>query len=454
MVKLLGMKFLTRAGILLAVFFGVSLAFGTQNVFAASCDATFPASVLSNAPFTLKVELPGPSNLAVNDIAICPTDAPLGTSPDANDPDGKYCYRFSACKTGQSGAGGCNTLIDSSWFTPGSTVPGEIPSTMQVSPDGKFLLLNWSYDQSVTFKLEANDRRTSSTLTRFKACVNEWKVNISPGTAKCDDGVFGLTGPNGTNKNPLTLSFDGTKTHQFGRGSYAINIRPLNGTTDWEEVMTVGNSTGTEASLHCGTALINTGSTCSVNLADENMGNLSPGDWEIVIQDEVAEGTYCNFPFKMGDGEIVTPPSGPTTTSNPDFALCQQTQDAKTKGPDYQACNMCFCNATECNTTTAAMMSVEDKRLWTAFGCIKLSREGIVTDFLRIGLGLAGGFVLLTTLYGAFLLSTSSGDPKRVQEAQERISSAVMGLFFVVFSVIILQFIGVQLLHIPGFGGP
>jgi hypothetical protein len=93
------------------------------------------------------------------------------------------------------------------------------------------------------------------------------------------------------------------------------------------------------------------------------------------------------------------------------------------------------------------------QHFWTAFGCVRTSKEGLIQDFLRIGLGLAGGFVLLSILYGSFLLTTSSGDPKRVQEGQEMISSAVMGLLFVIFSVVILQFIGVSILRIPGFGG-
>jgi hypothetical protein len=85
---------------------------------------------------------------------------------------------------------------------------------------------------------------------------------------------------------------------------------------------------------------------------------------------------------------------------------------------------------------------------------VKTSKEGIVQNIIQIGLGLAGGFVLLSILYGAFLLTTSSGDAKRVQEGQEMITSAVMGLVFVIFSIMILQFIGVSILRIPGFGGP
>lgn len=92
--------------------------------------------------------------------------------------------------------------------------------------------------------------------------------------------------------------------------------------------------------------------------------------------------------------------------------------------------------------------------VWTAIGCIPTSPQGIVQSLLRVGLGMAGGVVVLSVLAGAFMLTTSSGEPKKVQEAQELISSAIIGLLFVVFSVIILQFIGVQILRLPGFGSP
>jgi len=67
-------------------------------------------------------------------------------------------------------------------------------------------------------------------------------------------------------------------------------------------------------------------------------------------------------------------------------------------------------------------------------------------------LGLSGGVVLLSILAGAFMLITSAGEPKQVQEAQEMITAAIIGLLFIIFSILILQFVGVSILHIPGFG--
>jgi hypothetical protein len=115
------------------------------------------------------------------------------------------------------------------------------------------------------------------------------------------------------------------------------------------------------------------------------------------------------------------------------YELCAQ---IKTGTDQYQACADCF----------------SSKGIWTAIGCIPSNPESIIKVVITIGLGLGGGIVLVMILVGAFMLSVSQGDPNKTKEAKEIITSAVIGLLFVIFSVTILQFIGVSILHIPGFG--
>ncbi len=90
--------------------------------------------------------------------------------------------------------------------------------------------------------------------------------------------------------------------------------------------------------------------------------------------------------------------------------------------------------------------------VWTAVGCIKREPESILAELLSIGLTIGGGIALLMILSGGFILSTSAGDLKRVDQAKELITSAVIGLIFIIFSIAILQFIGFTVLKIPGFG--
>lgn len=91
--------------------------------------------------------------------------------------------------------------------------------------------------------------------------------------------------------------------------------------------------------------------------------------------------------------------------------------------------------------------------IWTAIGCIKRDPTEIVQNLLRVGLGMGGGVALLMILAAGFLFSISQGDPKRTGEAKELITAAITGLLFIIFSVVILQFIGYTVLKIPGFGG-
>ena len=46
---------------------------------------------------------------------------------------------------------------------------------------------------------------------------------------------------------------------------------------------------------------------------------------------------------------------------------------------------------------------------------------------------------------------TSAGDPDKVKEAREAIMAAIIGIAFIVFALVILQFITINILQLPGF---
>jgi hypothetical protein len=129
-------------------------------------------------------------------------------------------------------------------------------------------------------------------------------------------------------------------------------------------------------------------------------------------------------------------PAGATEIN---FDLCSQASKtvigAATESP-FQQCTNCF----------------SKNGIWTAVGCIETKPQSIIQAVVKIGVGIGGGIALLMTLVGGFLLTTSQGDPKRTQEGKEMITSSVIGILFVLFSVVILQFIGVTIFRIPGFG--
>lgn len=128
-----------------------------------------------------------------------------------------------------------------------------------------------------------------------------------------------------------------------------------------------------------------------------------------------------------------------TTGTYKRFELCDQIIDPGMK----QQCLNCMSGS----TSTSKQPGV-----WTAIGCIGRDPESITKSLIQLGVGMGGGLCLITCLAGGFLLTTSEGNPKKVEEAKEMITGAIIGLLFVLFSVIILQFIGVTIFHIPGFG--
>ncbi|NTU73949.1 hypothetical protein HGB07_07385, partial [Candidatus Roizmanbacteria bacterium] len=86
--------------------------------------------------------------------------------------------------------------------------------------------------------------------------------------------------------------------------------------------------------------------------------------------------------------------------------------------------------------------------LWTGLGCIPLKVNYLTEYVLRMGIGLGGTFALFGIIYGAFQIQLSRGQPDKLKKNQEMITSYIIGLLLIIFSLFILQFIGVDILKI------
>lgn len=151
--------------------------------------------------------------------------------------------------------------------------------------------------------------------------------------------------------------------------------------------------------------------------------------------------TVCNGETNCEDGN---PPRSDgicrdntiITSPLPDFDFCMGLTDPTARG--------------KCYSCTGDTKSGSANGVWTGLGCIRSDAKSFVVDFLNIALGVAGGIALLLMVYGAFLVSVSAGDPKKADEGKEVITGAIAGLLFIIFSVFLLKFIGVDILKIPG----
>ncbi len=92
------------------------------------------------------------------------------------------------------------------------------------------------------------------------------------------------------------------------------------------------------------------------------------------------------------------------------------------------------------------------KGINTAIGCIPFdNQEAFVGWVLRWGIGIGGGVAFILILIAGFMITTSQGDPKKLQAGRELLTSAIGGLILLIFSVFVLRVIGVDILGLPNF---
>lgn len=88
----------------------------------------------------------------------------------------------------------------------------------------------------------------------------------------------------------------------------------------------------------------------------------------------------------------------------------------------------------------------------TAIGCVPTDPTKFITAVGQLATGAGGGIALLLMIAGVFRMMTSAGNPDAVKAGSEQFTSALIGLLFIVFAVLLLKVIGVNILNIPGFG--
>ena len=161
------------------------------------------------------------------------------------------------------------------------------------------------------------------------------------------------------------------------------------------------------------------------NINPLNLGSRS-------VNDLIEPGQLCSVTFTVGDatnpGSIIAV-SGGTITTVPKVSAC-----------------------VGLNCTLAGGQECDGNGIATAIGCIHTQPAALVKDVLKFMIGIAGGIALLLMALGAFEMITSAGNPESLKAGQDRFTQAIIGLLFVIFSVLLLQLIGVDILEIPGFG--
>lgn len=84
----------------------------------------------------------------------------------------------------------------------------------------------------------------------------------------------------------------------------------------------------------------------------------------------------------------------------------------------------------------------------TALGNIPTEPEHLVTWILCNAVVIGSGLAFLLSLWGGVSIILAGGNPEKIKEGREIITSAISGLLFIIFSVVLLRIIGVNILGI------
>lgn len=87
----------------------------------------------------------------------------------------------------------------------------------------------------------------------------------------------------------------------------------------------------------------------------------------------------------------------------------------------------------------------------TAIGCIPTEPVAFIKAFLRFVLGIGGGVAFLIMVMGVFQMITSAGNPDSLKNGSDMLTNAIIGILFIIFSLLFFQIIGFGILKLPGF---
>ena len=91
------------------------------------------------------------------------------------------------------------------------------------------------------------------------------------------------------------------------------------------------------------------------------------------------------------------------------------------------------------------------KAVETALGKIPVDPIGFIMKLFTLGLTFAGLGALILIIVSGYRILMSRGNPDTIKNARETLTSAIVGLIFLVFSIVILSVIAGDILKIPGF---
>ena len=193
--------------------------------------------------------------------------------------------------------------------------------------------------------------------------------------------------------------------------------------------------------LDCSIILLNT--TCnkemhvSVNFDAANLGSLDSNDLnpnQVIIKDEQGQlRGIVNLKITDNNEQLKN--------------VLKNAVSAKDKCKDKDSPDCSKAGGESCGTA-------DNPGFKTAIGSSHSSPAAFVKDFLTFAVGIGGGLAFIMMLFGAFQMMTSGGNPQNLQGGKDTLQNAIIGLLFIIFSILLMKIIGIDILGLPGFGNP
>jgi hypothetical protein len=138
---------------------------------------------------------------------------------------------------------------------------------------------------------------------------------------------------------------------------------------------------------------------------------------------------------------------------DPNNNLCAGSEPCKSYKENPPTCGGLVYVDDSPNTTIMPVKSpCIDNICETAIGAIDTtSPSTLVRDALEKVIAVASIIGFLMLLYSGYLILLSRGDSEKITQGRDILTSTITGIIFLILSIGILEIIGVDILHIPGF---
>lgn len=252
--------------------------------------------------------------------------------------------------------------------------------------------------------------------------------------------------PNGC---PMTNSSVSPTTHScaFSKDYVPDTNVPVNGTC--YPLLGVGGAQGNcKDGLFC--------DRTGASALDPGTCKEAPTDW----------GAQCNTCFST-DHWVGTDTSGSCVNASGQDTTPASHAYCNINGANNETCKQGAGCQTKFPTNVDSPLDVAGPPL----SCAALSADGKTCASINTGLGfaistdvasftrslvgivlsIAGGIAILLIIISGYRIMVSQGNPENIKNAREQLTAAIVGLLFVIFSLVILQVIGVNILGLPGF---